>query len=92
MPARKKIALEVIPRLQEDLRRRNHLIAELARYDYKLLAARYGVHRTTIWRFEDAMYGVHRHDVHVRPRISAAVPRETQTDVRLEPGLVDTIG
>lgn len=95
MPARPKITLDKIPRLQEDLRRRNHLLEELARYEFKVLAAKYDVHPTTIMRFEYAMYGLHRPDPDREGRsvrLREVVSRETQSDVQMGRKLVDTIG
>lgn len=91
MPAQPKITREKIPRLQEDLRRRNHLIAELAHYDLKVLADKYDVHRTTIMRFEDAMFGFTRRRIRLR-MIEPVAPRETHDDVHMGVRLVDTIG
>lgn len=57
MPARPKLTLQRIRSLQEDLRRRHHMLVELAAYDLKRLAGKHELSVETVRRFDCAMYG-----------------------------------
>lgn len=57
MPARPKLTLETIRRLQEELGRRHRLLVELAAYDLKRLAGRHGLSVETVRRVDCAIFG-----------------------------------
>lgn len=59
---KKKLSPSEIRLLSEKLRRRQHLLNELAQYDIKRLAHESGVSRHTVTRLDYAIHGHHKPD------------------------------
>lgn len=59
---KKKLSASEIKVLSEKLRRRQHLLEELAQYDIKRLAHEAGVSRYTVTRLDYSIHGHHKPD------------------------------
>lgn len=64
-----KLDQEKRRKLCEELRRRRHLLQELAQLSMKVLAAKYGLYYQAVWRLDDAIHGCHIPDPIQRRRV-----------------------